>query len=43
MGRQRMPISHEKQAFMLMLEFHPVFQDPVIMPKMQAARRTHAR
>jgi len=40
---QSVPVRNKKQAFMLVLQLDPVFQNSVIMTQMQASRRTHAR
>ncbi len=40
---QCVPVGNKKQAFMLVLQLDPVFQNPMIMTQMQASRRTHAR
>jgi hypothetical protein len=34
MGGQRMPVSNEEEALILMLKFYPVIEHPVHMPKM---------
>ncbi len=41
MRRQGMPIGDEKQAFILLLQGDPVFQNTMIMSQMQAACGTH--
>ena len=43
MRGQRMPVRHEKQALVFVLQLHPVFQHAVIMAQMQSAGWTHAR
>lgn len=40
--RQRMPVRDKKEAFVLMLEFYPVFQHAMIMTEMEASGRSHA-
>ena len=41
-GRQRMPVGHEKEAFLAVLEFHPVLDDAVVVAQMQPPGRAHA-
>lgn len=42
MRGERMPVSHEEKAFVLVLELDPVLQYAVIVAEMQAARGAHA-
>jgi hypothetical protein len=42
MGGQGMPVGHEEQAFVFVLEPDPVFQDAVVMAQVKAARGAHA-
>ena len=40
--RQRMPVGDEKQAGIVVLELDPVFENPVVMTKMEGASGAHA-
>src|SRR5690625_594790 len=42
-GGQRMPVSNEEKAFMLLLQFDPILQHAMVMPQVQTTGRTHAR
>ena len=41
MGRQRVPICDKKETLRFLLESHPVLENAVVMPQMQAAGRPH--
>ena len=43
MGGKRMPVGNEKEALVLVLQFHPVFQHTMIMSQVQTSGRTHTR
>jgi hypothetical protein len=36
-----MPVGHEEEAFIFMLEFDPVLQHTMVMPKMQMPGWAH--
>ena len=42
MGSQGMPVSHEVETLVLMLQRHPVLEHTMIMPQVEAARGAHA-
>ncbi len=42
-GRQRVPVRHEEEAFVAVLQLEPVPDDAVIMAQVQPAGRTHPR
>ena len=43
LGGQGVPVGHEKEALVFLLQGQPVFEDAMIMAEMQPARGTHAR
>ena len=40
-GGQRMPVRHEEEALVLVLESHPVAQHAVVVPEMQPSSGAH--
>ena len=42
-GGQRVPVRHEEETFVLVLEPRPVAQHPVVMPEVQPPGRAHSR
>ena len=42
MGGEGVPVGDEKKAVEFLLQPDPVFQDPVVVPEVQAPRRSHA-
>jgi hypothetical protein len=39
---QRVPVGDEEEALVLVLEFHPVLQHPVVVTEVQLTGRSHA-
>ena len=43
MGGQGMPVGHEEQALVLVLQFNPVLEHTMVVPEMKPPRGAHAR